>query len=209
MSRKLVWRRWLDPFKLIVDKAKALQEEDDEDHSHFKGAANAPDTYRGPVLVTPNGMLPLTEGGLPSKNFNIWVGDANFDLSRPVVRAIGSVSGVERLRLESRYSFWMGIGRAFDENQVKLDVEKAVGAGVEPKAQAASVESYCSFLRNRYQHWVVIQFEDGHIEDFVGEEQTMKNKAQEHEQTAKRVVASWDRAQKCPEKSAAKKFKTP
>lgn len=80
-----------------------------------------------PIAVTTHGLIPLTEHNDPTKVFDLWVGHANFDLTRSTLEVIENVEGVEILVPFSRYRFLIGFGKLFKSSEVKVNIRKALG----------------------------------------------------------------------------------
>lgn len=57
-----------------------------------------------------------------SNTLNLWVGHCTTNLTKPLVKAIAKIQGVETLQIYSRYRFQLGIGKLFEENRVKQDI---------------------------------------------------------------------------------------
>ena len=86
-----------------------------------------PDVLREPVshirsIITPFGVLPITEKTRASKYFKLWVGHSNFKLTEDFYKIIGDTAGVEALDILTPYRFRIAIGKMF----VDRDVMKAV-----------------------------------------------------------------------------------
>ena len=52
-------------------------------------------------------------------NFDCWVGHANFDITPSVKSGIEKTAGVELLKVQSRYRFFIGVGRMFRFGEVR------------------------------------------------------------------------------------------
>lgn len=58
-----------------------------------------------------------------ASNFDCWMGHTNFNITKDVMDKLNKMEGVEILKICSRYRFFMGVGRMFDFNQVRQDIE--------------------------------------------------------------------------------------
>ena len=58
-----------------------------------------------------------------ASNFDCWMGHTNFNITKEVMDKLNKMEGVEILKICSRYRFFMGIGRMFDFNKVRQDIE--------------------------------------------------------------------------------------
>lgn len=70
-------------------------------------------------FITPMGRFP--------KDFRLWFGHTNFNLSKKRIKTIENVPGVESLDVFSPYRFRIGIGLAFDQTDVRLNIQKEFG----------------------------------------------------------------------------------
>ena len=131
----IYWEKWLDTFGKNADSVKwptwdqTPSDEDIEDSTslkdeYFDGDDNElemppskDEMFRG--LVTPQGILPLTEVTHFSKVFNLWVGHTNFSITEEIQDAISNTDGVEIWTQFSPYRFRIAIARLFRSDQVK------------------------------------------------------------------------------------------
>ena len=74
------------------------------------------------TIITPFGVLPITEKTRASNYFKLWVGHSNFKLTEDFYKIIGGSSGVEALDILTPYRFRIAIGKMF----VDRDVMKTV-----------------------------------------------------------------------------------
>jgi len=56
-------------------------------------------------------------------NFDCWVGHTNFDITPKIKKDLDSISGIEVLKIFSRYRFFIGIGKMFDFKNVRNNIE--------------------------------------------------------------------------------------
>ncbi len=170
MTRTVEFRRWNDPF--IPEEH---HEEDELKDGYDWDGPKKQSNYRGIYAATPAGFFPLSEANLPSRQFSFWMGDTNFDLDRTVVDAAKAVPGVEILQVQTRYRFWLGIGRAFHDERVKAAVRKAMVKGATPEGPPL--------------YWVVVKFENGATVRITGE--TKKAALRKAERLGEVMATSW------------------
>lgn len=144
MVPRIVWQKWLDPFDEkgaenslnlaneheyfppepknmsgdLFEEERSLLDEERVMHQLQQA-------QRMNVIMTPMGMVPITEYNKPSANFNFWVFHTNFNVSPKVIKAIKTTVGVETLDIFTRYRGRIGIGQSFKSETVKLNVQKA------------------------------------------------------------------------------------
>ena len=56
-------------------------------------------------------------------SFDCWVGHTNFDITPSIKDKIEKTKGVEVLKIQSRYRFFVGVGKMFDFKQVRKNIE--------------------------------------------------------------------------------------
>jgi hypothetical protein len=109
----IMWEQWKDPYCI---------EEVEESPEEWQEAPTPKNNYNGKLLFTPLGVVPLTEESMPSKVFNFWTANTNFNITTKIAEMISKVDGVEVLTVFTRYRFRIGVGKAFDE----LDVRRSI-----------------------------------------------------------------------------------
>ncbi len=210
--RHIIWRRWADPMLPLVNgklpRAYVPEEDEGDEGYHLCRAAFGCDEeshihddgdeprMTGPCLTGPMGAIPLRESNLPSKLFNFWMGDTNFDITHDVQDAMASVPGVESLDVYTRYRFRLAVGRAFDERAVKDAVEAALqppAPPVEAVVKADPLDKYKKSLAAKYPFWAICVLENGGIEMAGGEsKEAVMEKLTRPGPPAQRVVCSWE-----------------
>ena len=117
------WEKWIDAFEAeeaeIIEEMKEVEDFEDYEealdqdmikHSHIR------------TIITPFGVLPITEKTRASNYFKLWVGHSNFKLTEDFYKVIGDSAGVEALDILTPYRFRIAIGKMF----VDRDVMKTV-----------------------------------------------------------------------------------
>tara|TARA_R110002020_G_scaffold95727_6_gene229487 strand:- start:643 stop:1116 length:474 start_codon:yes stop_codon:yes gene_type:complete len=125
------WEKWRDAFEVAEEKFSELLEEmqsqdDDmfatssygEDQDDDELGADAQYMPHVRSVMTPYGLLPLTDDTLASKQFKFWTGHSNFRLTEEYFSVIGTVAGVETLDILTPYRFRIGIGKLFTDRSV-------------------------------------------------------------------------------------------
>ena len=121
------WEKWIDAFEQedsqLEEEIQEMQEllaneegidEDLEivDHSvsHIRS------------IVTPFGILPLTEQTKASSHFKLWVGHSNFKLTEAFYKVIGTQPGIEALDILTPYRFRIAVGKLFVDREIMKSV---------------------------------------------------------------------------------------
>jgi hypothetical protein len=56
--------------------------------------------------------------------FDCWVGHTNFDITNNIKDTLDTAEGVEILKVNSRYRFFIGVGKMFDFKDVRTNIEE-------------------------------------------------------------------------------------
>ena len=128
------WEKWIDVYQQEMEEIESAIDElegldylgydiDPEVRDQLENMANIPSIK---TIMTPFGMLPLTEQSLASNHFKLWVGHTNFSVLKSHARIIGSVKGVESVDILTPYRFRIGIAKLFVDRDVMAGVRKAL-----------------------------------------------------------------------------------
>ena len=120
------WEKWVDAFE--AEENEMIEEMyEGEDFDEYEEnlmeqeiMKHSPSHIR--TIITPFGVLPITEKTRASNYFKLWVGHSNFKLTEDFYKIIGGSSGVEALDILTPYRFRIAIGKMF----VDRDVMKTV-----------------------------------------------------------------------------------
>lgn len=187
--RRIIWLKWKDPFVSALQEHKQKGWHDSYEYLERPGQVGL---YQGPALFGPAGIIPLNELNSPSKNFNLWVGHTSFDLDDPTLDRMERVPGVEVLKVWTRYRFWLGVGKAFEEERVKRGVLLAA-AGPPPPRPEGGLGRVCRHLAGKYPFWAVAEMPNGRLVPVGGDgREDVERAVRERAAGAKRVVTSWD-----------------
>ena len=124
------WEKWIDAFEKDDNE---LEEEMQEMHELLTNenliddADEDLDLIKHSVshirsIVTPFGVLPLTEQTRASNYFKLWVGHSNFKLTEDFYKIIGQQPGIEALDILTPYRFRIAVGKMFVDRDVMKDV---------------------------------------------------------------------------------------
>lgn len=141
MKRKIIWEKWKNPFDEEVDEEikKPL----------------------GKVLVGPMGVIPINDSNNPGKVFNFWILHCNFLIDDDIMEILRDIPGVESYEPFTRYRFRLSIGKAFDEKEVRMAVQKAL---CPRPPRANKIDFLKESLSSKYKHWAIFVFSNGEIE---------------------------------------------
>jgi hypothetical protein len=124
------WEKWIDAFE---QEDNELDEEIQEMHELLKNEDLIEDMDEDLDLVkhsvshirsivTPFGVLPLTEQTRASNYFKLWVGHSNFKLTEDFYKIIGQQPGIEALDILTPYRFRIAVGKMFVDRDVMKEV---------------------------------------------------------------------------------------
>jgi len=133
------WEHWVDAYNNegIDNTKKMIQEIEEETDAMLAGEPVAYNDdfdeedipFFNPqikTMMTPFGVLPLTEDSFASKHFKFWVGHTNFKLWEHYYEVIGNVLGVESVDILTPLRFRIAVGKMFQDNEVKEKVKEAL-----------------------------------------------------------------------------------
>tara|TARA_B100001778_G_scaffold119801_1_gene98410 strand:+ start:1152 stop:1604 length:453 start_codon:yes stop_codon:yes gene_type:complete len=141
---QIVWEKWYCPFgqddpeaESLLDSAalNELLEEIDEENSEEAETLLPPidldqklsKQFGGQkFMITPMGVMPITDNTISTKIFNFWTGHTNFNISTSVADTIQRCDGVESLDVFTRYRFRISIGKVFKESDVMHTINQKV-----------------------------------------------------------------------------------
>ena len=147
---EVYWEPWIDAYdnedisnakKLFEEEAHDLEEIEKEgayetEHGSEEELYNDFAMFQKPIrtIITPFGVLPLTESCRASSHFKFWVGHSNFKLLDGFHEIIEACNGVESLDILTPYRFRVSIGKLFVDRDVMHEVRTTLlGVVNEPK----------------------------------------------------------------------------
>ena len=121
------WEKWIDAFEEEdnnleeeMEEMKELLNNEEEIEEDIELIQQSVSHIRS--IITPFGVLPLTEQTKASSHFKLWVGHSNFKLTEDFYRVIGQQPGIEALDILTPYRFRIAVGRMFVDRDVMKDV---------------------------------------------------------------------------------------
>jgi len=119
------WEKWIDAFEaeeeqFTEDLAEIEQVFTNEEIAEHEQIMQSVSHIRS--IMTPFGVLPLTEQNMASKYFKFWVGHSNFKLTKEFYDIIGKHPGIETLDILTPYRFRIAVGKLFVDRDVMTSV---------------------------------------------------------------------------------------
>ncbi len=132
MKKLIAWENWSLKEKELVEASEF--EESTEDMEMDPEQILQMDGLLSPILSemrpqiiqTPWGAVSFDSILKPSDRWDCWMGYTNFDLTNKVSDKIKIVDGVEALKVMSRYTFCIGVGKMFQFSEVRKEIENAI-----------------------------------------------------------------------------------
>ena len=104
--------------RTIIQNNAISEIDDEEDDSDIEYE----DISIGKSLIFPVSQQLLEDVTMLS-NYDCWIGHTNFDITPIVKDKLDKISGIEVLKICSRYRFFIGIGNMFDFTDVRKIIE--------------------------------------------------------------------------------------
>ena len=130
------WEKWVDAYEQeleeeasIIEQLKSMDLEfSEEEESLYKELSEEEMTGFKSIktIMTPFGMLPLTEQSLASNYFKFWTGHTNFKLLKSHINTISMVDGVETIDVLTPYRFRIAVAKLFIDRNVMASVRNAL-----------------------------------------------------------------------------------
>ena len=137
------WEKWVDAYEQELEDATDIELEYEEEDIDELDSENIKDisalfghnSFMPMIksIMTPYGILPLTEQSLASKHFKFWVGHTNFMLGdgkktsvKDFEKLIGSVLGVESIDILTSYRFRIAIAKMFKDREVMDNIKRTI-----------------------------------------------------------------------------------
>lgn len=172
-ERKIVWEKWVNPAKHILDM---IDDEDDEGEEWNEGNVK---TLKGPVAIGPLGMIPINKHSDPDRLFDFYIAHTNFIISPYVKNIIKRTAGVAEYTSLTPYMFRVGFAKLANSDFVKHEIEKKlITEQNQPELEGfyQSISNYNSNVVDILKHsmhnkyWIVYFLRNGEHRTIVSEE---------------------------------------
>ena len=148
------WEKWIDAFEDEDESFSEAVSEAEEELTHEELLENEhlfQEVSHVRSIVTPFGILPLTEQTMASKHFKFWVGHSNFKLTKDFYTVIGQHPGIETLDILTPYRFRIAVGKMFTDRDVMIGVRDEMVqhvASAQPSGHIADTETNANQYEN-------------------------------------------------------------
>ena len=116
------WEKWIDAFEEeeddLEEEMNNVEELFTNEESLLEQERIIQSTSHIRSIITPFGILPLTEQTKASAHFKLWVGHSNFKLTEDFYKVISQQAGIEALDILTPYRFRIAVGKMFVDRDV-------------------------------------------------------------------------------------------
>lgn len=134
-SKKIGWQKYEDFLEkqlfspLLTKFLQNISSNENEDEDLDEGSETVYDDDKySHVPIFPISPQIIENITLLS-SYDCWIGHTNFDLTHSIKDTLNSISGIEVLKICSRYRFFIGVGQMFDFSTVRNNIEKIILKG--------------------------------------------------------------------------------
>lgn len=180
MSKKIIaWEHWNS--KEIEDPITNIAEENpedniDDDTSSYEDNPNMlPAMFmdtKPSFITTPFGQYPIDSKLKPSDRWDCWIGNTNFNITDEIALIIEKVEGVSALRVMDRYAFCIGIGKLFNIQSVRSDIESILCVSDSSLLESPEIKeaiSQAKVLIGSKKFWSIYVSSNGNV-TWIGED---------------------------------------
>jgi hypothetical protein len=132
MKKIIAWESWSEKEKELVDLSdlENYETEVETDSEQIMQSENFLSPLFGDmkpqIIQTPWGTVSFDSILKPSDRWDCWLGYTNFGVTHKISDKIKTIEGVEAIKVMSRYTFCIGIGKLFEFSSVRKDIENAI-----------------------------------------------------------------------------------
>lgn len=110
------WEKWVDPYEITFRDNDNEDDFLDDDDVELEEEIFQSKQIKS--IITPFGLLPLTEQSLVSNHFKLWVGHTNFKFTEDFCDILRVLPGIEAADLVTNYRFKIAIGKLFTDRVI-------------------------------------------------------------------------------------------
>lgn len=131
MKKAIAWESWNVKEKelteiLDIDNFDTNTEEEPDQMLQSENFLPLLGELRPQIIQTPWGSVSFDSVLKPSDRWDCWLAYTNFGLTHKISDKIKIIEGVEAIKVMSRYTFCIGVGKLFEFNSVRKDIENAI-----------------------------------------------------------------------------------
>ena len=131
--KKIMWESWsqkekdLTEIESLDNLTSVMEDEEIEQMMQIENSLSPIIAdFRSNLIQTPFGAVQFESVLKPSDRWDGWIGYTNFNLNNKISDTIKIINGVESLKVMSRYTFCIGVGKMFNFSNVRREIENAI-----------------------------------------------------------------------------------
>ena len=179
--KQIAWESWNAKAQEIIELTNNFTApEVDTEEMTYNGSEIPPELFSPELFLqpqkiinTPIGMYSQDSTLKPSDRWDCWIGYTNFDITKRISNLIEQTEGVEALRVLSRYSFFMGIGKLFDIKEARKKIEKQLCVYTEEEILAnENIQATLDLVKEQLKtkkFWSILVSPEGKVEYIVSD----------------------------------------
>jgi len=179
--KQIAWESWNAKAQEIIDISNNFtMPEVNSEEMTYNGVEIPPELFSPELFLqpqkiinTPIGIYSQDSTLKPSDRWDCWVGYTNFVVTKRISNLIEDTEGVEALRVLSRYSFFLGVGKLFDIKEVRRKIERQLCVYTEEEILSnentqATVDLVKEQLQSK-KYWSILVSPEGKVEYIVSD----------------------------------------
>lgn len=178
--KQIAWESWNARVQEIMENSNFSPPEIDTEGMTYNGSdispeLISPELFLQPqkIMNTPLGIYSQESTLKPSDRWDCWLGYTSFDITKNISNIIEKIDGVEALRILSRYSFFIGVGRLFDIKDVRRNIEKKLCAYTEEEILSnENTQATVNLVKeqlNTKKYWSMLVSPEGKVDYIVSD----------------------------------------
>lgn len=164
MKKQIIWEPHY--YKFDENKNTFSSSEDEEKSEYVENEEKEfnEEMNLDTIVQSPLGMFRLDDKMNPYRQFKLWMGHTNFDITPIIYNIIEKTPGIECLHILTRYRFLIAIGEVFSGLEVKNNIQTQL---LDNSINSSLIEEKVSQLKEElklYKEWIIYIFPNGYYE---------------------------------------------
>jgi hypothetical protein len=180
--KKIVWESWnslSDTHQITMKTPEPLPSELEEALASDNGELLFLEGGQPLVIHTPLGVYPLESSFKPSDRWDCWIGHTNFGITSETENILKyHIEGIEALRILGRYTFFIGIARCFNFQNIRKDIDSKLCSYTEEEIfSTEEVKKTLEMMKQQFKDenfWSILVDASGNIQYIVSEKNDIK-----------------------------------
>ena len=182
-KKKIVWQSWnaianeeKEKKSIIISdqfKSSNTSEYEEEQQESFILPV------RDAVCYTPIGVYPDESPLKPSDRWDCWIGHTNFPIVGKILNILNEeVDGIEALKIMGKYSFFIGVAKLFNMEDIRKQIEDRICSYTEKEIlsndEIGKTVDLMKIQLNEHNFWSMLIYPGGMVEYVVSNEMNME-----------------------------------